>query len=70
MNAQSPPWILFWLSASVGVTMIGLGIIWPLVPVMAVALGAGGIQIGLIIASFNIARRFSNPFVGKMSDDR
>jgi MFS family permease len=48
--------------------MIGLGIIWPLVPVMAVELGAGGIQIGLIIASFNIARSFSNPFVGRISD--
>lgn len=48
--------------------MIGLGIIWPLVPVIAVDLGAEGIQIGLIIASFNIARTFLNPFAGRLSD--
>ena len=28
MNAQSPKRILFWLSSSVGVTMIGLGMIF------------------------------------------
>ena len=48
--------------------MIGLGIIWPLVPVYAVDLGAGGFQVGLIIASFNMARVFSNPFAGRISD--
>ena len=64
----SPSWILYWLCASVGVVMIGLGIIWPLVPVYAVDLGAGGFQVGLIIASFNLARVFSNPFAGRLSD--
>lgn len=49
--------------------MIGLGIIWPLVPVIAIELGASGIQIGLIIASFNIARSLSNPFAGRLSDN-
>jgi DHA1 family multidrug resistance protein-like MFS transporter len=48
--------------------MIGLGIIWPLVPVYAVELGAGGFQIGLIIASFNLARTFFNPLAGRLSD--
>ena len=56
------------LSVSVGVAMIGLGIIWPLVPVYAVELGAGGFQIGLIIASFNLARTFFNPLAGRLSD--
>lgn len=68
INVQTPNWILFWLSSSVGVTMIGLGIIWPLVPVIAIELGARGIQIGLIIASFNIARSLSNPIIGRVSD--
>lgn len=68
LNVHSPPWILFWLSSSVGVSMIGLGIIWPLVPVLASDLGARGIQIGLIIASFNIARSISNPVTGRFSD--
>jgi MFS family permease len=56
------------LSVSVGVAMIGLGIIWPLIPVYAVELGAGGFLVGLIIASFNIARTIFSPFVGRLSD--
>ena len=60
--------MLFWLSVSVGVATIGLGIVWPLVPVYAVELGAGGLQVGLIIASFNIARTFIYPFSGRLSD--
>ncbi|MGD9331265.1 MAG: MFS transporter [Desulfobacterales bacterium] len=60
--------ILIWLSASVGVTMVGMGIIWPIMPVYAVQLGAGGTQLGLIIASFNIARSIFNPVVGSLSD--
>ena len=48
--------------------MIGLGIIWPLIPVYAVHLGADGFLVGLIIASFNFARIFSNPFFGRLSD--
>jgi DHA1 family multidrug resistance protein-like MFS transporter len=59
---------LFLLSASVGVAMIGLGIVWPLVPVYAVELGAGGLQVGLIIASFNLARTFFSPLSGRLSD--
>lgn len=68
LKVHSPPWVLFWLSSSVGVSMIGLGIIWPIVPILASDLGARGIQIGLIIASFNIARSLSNPVVGRFSD--
>jgi DHA1 family multidrug resistance protein-like MFS transporter len=60
--------MLFWLSVSVGVATIGLGIVWPLVPVYAVELGAGGLQVGLIIASFNIARTFIYPLSGRLSD--
>ena len=67
-HAPSPAWILFFLSASVGVAMIGLGIIWPLVPVYAVELGASGLQVGLIIAVFNVARAILNPFSGRLSD--
>jgi len=67
-HAPSPAWILFFLSASVGVAMIGLGIIWPLVPVYAVELGASGFQVGLIIAAFNVARTVFNPIAGRLSD--
>ncbi len=61
----SPSLIFFLLSASVGVAMTGLGIIWPLVPVYAVQLGASGLQVGLIIAAFNITRTLFNPFSGR-----
>jgi MFS family permease len=65
---QTSSTVLFILSLSVGVAMIGLGIIWPLIPVYAVDLGAGGLLVGLIIASFNVARTVFSPFVGKISD--
>ncbi len=60
--------MLFILSMSVGVAIIGLGIIWPLIPVYALDLGATGFQVGMIIASFNIARVFANPISGRLSD--
>ena len=43
--------ILFWLSASVGVTMLGMGIIWPIMPIYALQLGASGTELGFIIAA-------------------
>ncbi len=67
MNRSSSG-VLFLLSISVGVAMIGLGIIWPIIPVYAVELGAGGFLVGLIIASFNISRTFFNPLAGRLSD--
>jgi DHA1 family multidrug resistance protein-like MFS transporter len=67
-SLPSPVWTLFFLSASVGVAMIGLGIIWPIVPVYAIEMGAGGFQVGMIIASFNIAKVLSNPLSGRLSD--
>jgi DHA1 family multidrug resistance protein-like MFS transporter len=68
VQAASSVWTLFSLSASVGVAMIGLGIIWPIVPVYAVELGASGFQVGMIIASFNVAKVLTNPLCGKLSD--
>jgi len=67
-SSPSPSSILLLLSIAVGVAMIGLGIIWPLVPVYAMELGAGGLLVGLIIASFNVARVLLNPFSGRFSD--
>ena len=67
-NPDRPAWILFLLSTSIGVAMIGLGIIWPLIPVYAVEMGAGGFMVGMIIASFNFARVLVNPLAGQISD--
>lgn len=65
---QSSSGILFLLSVSVGVAMIGLGIIWPLIPVYAVELGASGVLVGIIIASFNVSKTLFSPFSGRLSD--
>lgn len=65
---KSAPTQLLLLSIAVGVAMMGLGIIWPLVPVYAVELGAGGFMVGLIIASFNVSRVLFSPFTGRLSD--
>ena len=61
---------LYLLSAAVMVAMIGLGIIWPLIPVYARELGATGFQLGLIIASFPLARTLFNSPIGRFSDLR
>jgi DHA1 family multidrug resistance protein-like MFS transporter len=65
---QSPSRTLTLLCLAVGVAMIGLGIIWPLVPVYAVELGATGFLVGIIIASFNVSKTLFSPLAGKLSD--
>lgn len=48
--------------------MTGLGIVWPLVPVYAIELGATGLMVGVIIAGYNISRVVFAPWVGPASD--
>ncbi len=67
MNRSSSGTLII-LSISVGVAMIGLGIIWPLIPVYAVELGAGGFLVGIIIASYNLSRTLLSPLAGRLSD--
>jgi MFS family permease len=62
--------VLYLLSASVWVAMIGMGIVWPLVPVYARELGASGLEVGLVISGFSIARTLFNPMIGRLSDRR
>lgn len=49
-------------------SMLGVGIIAPLLPLYAEELGASGIWIGVIFASFSISRTIFMPFVGRFSD--
>lgn len=65
---NNPSAVLFTLSVSVGVAMFGLGIIWPLLPVYATQMGAGGLLVGLIISSYNVSRTCLSPLVGRVSD--
>lgn len=50
------------------ISLLGLGIVVPLLPVYAEDLGASGIAIGLMVAGFSISRGLLQPFVGGFSD--
>ncbi|MEE9285345.1 MAG: MFS transporter, partial [Dehalococcoidia bacterium] len=60
--------IFFSLLGTVAVTLMGLGIVAPLMPVFAKDLGASGVWLGLMLAAFSISRGVIQPIVGVMSD--
>ena len=62
--------IFITLFFSIFATITGVGIVVPLLPVYAQALGAGGLTIGLIFGAFSISRVFFLPYFGKLSDRR
>lgn len=64
LNKQTLITLLF----SIFTALLGVGIIIPVMPVFATDLGAGGIWLGLIIASFSLARGLFQPIVGNLSD--
>ena len=53
---------------SIFATITGVGVVVPLLPVYARALGAGGLSIGLIFGAFSISRVFFLPYFGSLSD--
>lgn len=53
---------------SIFVTVTGVGIVIPLLPVYAHELGASGFYIGMIFGSFSLARTFFLPYFGRLSD--
>ncbi len=62
--------IFITLFMAVFVTIMGVGIVAPLLPVYAHELGAGAFQIGLIFGAFSLTRTIFVPFFGKLSDVR
>jgi MFS family permease len=50
--------------------MLGSGIVVPLLPLYAESLGASGLWLGIIFASFPIARILTTPIFGRISDRR
>jgi len=58
------------LALSIFSSMVGIGIIAPLLPVYARDLGATGVWVGVIFAGYAISRTVILPFVGKLSDRR
>jgi len=55
---------------SIFITVTGVGIVVPLLPVYAHHCGASGFAIGLIFGSFSISRTIFPPYFGRWSDRR
>ena len=58
------------LGLSIFSSMLGVGIILPLLPIYAENLGATGIWLGVIFAGFSISRTIIMPVAGRLSDRR
>lgn len=56
------------LFLAVFATVMGAGLVAPLLPVYAHELGAGAFQIGLIFGAFSLTRSIFVPYFGKLSD--
>jgi len=56
------------IAISVFSSMLGVGIIAPLLPLYAENMGATGIWIGVIFAAFSISRAIITPIAGSLSD--
>lgn len=60
--------LLFTASLVLFTITIGVGIISPILPVIAENMGAAGVTIGLIFSAFSISRLVFLPFFGRLSD--
>lgn len=56
------------LALSMFSSTLGMGIVSPLLPIYAQTLGASGVWLGIIVASYSISNSIFVPFVGRMSD--
>ncbi|MBU2644644.1 MFS transporter [bacterium] len=62
--------ILLVLCLAIFTAVLGQGLVVPLLPVYANAMGASGFHIGLIFGIFSISRTFFLPYFGKLSDKK
>ena len=60
--------ILITVVLSVFIALLGVGIIIPVLPVLATKLGASGFALGMITAAFSLSRGLLQPVVGNLSD--
>jgi multidrug resistance protein len=58
-------WVIW---TTVALDLIGFGMIVPILGRYAERFGAGGLEVGLLFASFSIAQMFFSPVLGKLSD--
>ncbi|MFH2130917.1 MAG: MFS transporter [bacterium] len=62
--------ILLVLCLAIFTAVLGQGLVVPLLPAYANAMGASGFTIGLIFGIFSISRTFFLPYFGKLSDKK
>ena len=62
--------VFFILALSMFASMLGVGIVSPLLPLYAQDLGATGIQLGIIFAAYGISNSVLTPIMGRLSDRR
>ncbi|MFC1669170.1 MFS transporter [Spirochaetota bacterium] len=70
MNQSDKKKVFTTLFISIFVTLIGVGVVVPLLPVYAHDLGASGLYIGFIFGAFSLSRAICLPFFGKISDKK
>jgi DHA1 family multidrug resistance protein-like MFS transporter len=68
MNPASHRARIFILELTVFVSMLGVGIIVPFLPLYARDMGASAFTMGAIFSSFSLARGLVMPYVGSLSD--
>ena len=68
MNPASNRARIFILELTVCVSMLGVGIIVPFLPIYAREMGASAFVMGAIFSSFSLARGLVMPYVGSLSD--
>lgn len=68
MNPASNRARIFILELTVCVSMLGVGIIVPFLPIYAREMGASAFVMGAIFSSFSLARGLTMPYVGGLSD--
>src|SRR4030042_5032844 len=56
------------IASTMFISMLGMGIVTPFLPIYADQLGASPLEIGLVQAGFSISNLVALPFVGRLSD--
>ena len=59
---------LYILAFSLAVVMLGFGTVIPIMPFYVERLGAGGTELGLLVASYAVMRLIFGPIWGSLSD--
>jgi DHA1 family multidrug resistance protein-like MFS transporter len=58
----------FIIASTMFISMLGMGIVTPFLPIYADKLGASPLEVGLVQSGFNISNFITLPFVGRLSD--